>query len=301
MTLQSSFSIDYAEAVLGMRANGFGHGDRVLPKIARGLLKAGYGAFRVGPAAVGGAGASAATGPGLAFQNPAPLIAADADAILAGGASAASEQNLVAADFNGAVGATEMTPARSITLVLSSHTDWDATTATLTGVNHLGQTVSESLTIPDGGNTTVTSTGYYHSVTGLDIPAQTGTGGTFTVGISAITTLTIADFLGVVLRQPVLETRATDSVYSMLPDPGVADYVDADSVPLMKAGDVWVYVEEAVSDGDPVYVRIASSGGNTQLGAFRNDADSASCVQVVGATFTRNASGAGLAQAHFAY
>jgi len=302
VTLQSTFSIDYAEAVLGMRANGFGHGDRVLNKIARGLLKAGYGAFRVGPASIGGAGASTATGPGLAFQNPVPAIAADVDAILAtGGASTAGIQTFDASDFDGVVGADEMTPARAITLVLSNHADWNATNATLTGVNHLGQTVSETLAIPDGGNATVTSTGYYRQVTGLTIPAQGGTGGTFTVGISAITSLVIGDYLGVVLRQPVLETRSTDSVYSMLPDPGVADYVDFDSVPLMKAGAVWVYSEEAVADGDPVYVRVASGGGGSQLGAFRNDADTASAVLVVGATFTRNSSGAGLAQAHFAY
>lgn len=111
---------------------------------------------------------------------------ADVDAILAsGGASAIAEQTVSGAALNGATGYRDMSVARKITLVLSNHADWDATTATLTGLDVDGAVQSESLTIPNGGNSTVTSTKRYKRVTSLVIPAQSGTGGTFTVGVAA--------------------------------------------------------------------------------------------------------------------
>lgn len=57
---------------------------------------------------------------------------------------------------------------------------------------------------------------------------------------------------------------ASDPLYS------IGDYAD-----LVVEGYAAVLTEEAVSDGDPVYVRVAASGGNTQLGACRTDGDSA--------------------------
>jgi len=111
---------------------------------------------------------------------------ADVDAILAsGGASAIADQTISGAALNGVVGYRDMTVARKITLVLSSHADWDATTATLTGLDADGNSQSESLTIPNGGNSTVTSTKRYKRVVSLVIPAQSGTGGTYTIGVAA--------------------------------------------------------------------------------------------------------------------
>lgn len=110
---------------------------------------------------------------------------ADVDAILVTGASSGSLQTISGASLDGATGYRSMSVARKITLVLSSHADWDATTATLTGTDADGNAQSESLTIPNGGNSTVTSTKLYKSVTSLAIPAQGGTGGTFTVGVAA--------------------------------------------------------------------------------------------------------------------
>jgi len=150
----------------------------------------------------------------------------------------------------------------------------------------------------------VNSTLYYASVTSIVVPAQSGTGGTATFGIAVMTTLVIGDFRGVVCRQPVKTTIATGGIYGY---PGItsssvtADYVDAEDVPVLTAGGIWVYSEEAISDGDPVYVRVASGSGGSVLGAFRNDADSASCALVVGAKFKRDSTAAGPAWAKFAY
>jgi hypothetical protein len=45
-----------------------------------------------------------------------------------------------------------------INFTFSNHANWDATTATLTGLGPAGEAQSESIAIPDGGNATVTST-----------------------------------------------------------------------------------------------------------------------------------------------
>jgi len=111
---------------------------------------------------------------------------ADVDAILAtGGASSASPQTLSGASLDGVLGYRALSPSRRITLVLSNHADWDATTATITGKDANGDTITEDLTIPNGGNATLTTTKLFARVTSVTIPAQSGTGGTFTVGVAA--------------------------------------------------------------------------------------------------------------------
>lgn len=111
---------------------------------------------------------------------------ADVDAILAtGGASSASPQTLSGASLDGVLGYRALSPSRRLTLVLSNHADWDATTATITGKDANGDTITEDLTIPNGGNATLTTTKLFARVTSVTIPAQSGTGGTFTVGVAA--------------------------------------------------------------------------------------------------------------------
>jgi hypothetical protein len=49
----------------------------------------------------------------------------------------------------------------------------------------------------------------------------------------------------------------------------------------LAVGRIHALVEEAIAIGDAVYVRV-SAGTGTQLGAFRNDADTASCLLASG-------------------
>jgi hypothetical protein len=114
-----------------------------------------------------------------------------ANAIVATGASSGSSQTITGAALDGTVGWRTMATARHITLTLSADAHWDATTATLTGRDVDGNTISESLSIPNNGGVTLTSLKRFRTVTSLVIPAQSGTNGTFTVGVAA--PLTSAD------------------------------------------------------------------------------------------------------------
>lgn len=111
---------------------------------------------------------------------------ADVDAILAsGGASSASEQTISGAALNGVTGYRVMSVPRKITVTFYADADWDATSATLTGLDADGAVQSETIAVPNGGGSAVTSTKRYKAVTSLVIPAQSGTGGTFTMGVAA--------------------------------------------------------------------------------------------------------------------
>lgn len=113
---------------------------------------------------------------------------ADADAIVATGASSGSVQTLTGATLDGVVGDDVMVEPRFVTLTLSSHADWDLTTAVVSGIDGNGNLMTENFAIPNGGNATVTGTKRFLRVTSVVIPAQSGTSGTFTVGLRAIVT-----------------------------------------------------------------------------------------------------------------
>ena len=107
---------------------------------------------------------------------------ADVDAIVATLASTAGVQTLTGATLDGVVGDDEMIPPRNVTMTFSNHADWDATMAVVTGIDSDGNVVQEDLLIPNGGNATVTGAKLFAKIMNLYVPAQSGTGGTFTLG-----------------------------------------------------------------------------------------------------------------------
>lgn len=281
--LQTSVDLAMAVGSKGQLAENFGP-KKIISRVASGEMEAGRGAFRA-HGALAGQASSPVGEPGRAYQNPSPGIAADVDAILAtGGASSSSIQLYEAADADGIVGAEDMMPGRRLTLVLSNHADWDLTSATIRFVDQLsGLTVEETLAIPNGGNTTLTTTKYARSFVSLSIPAQTGTGGTFTIGVAALdASLTAADFLGVVIRKPV----------SVMADPDAAmDFADGEAVGLLRKGSIYVETEDACVEGEPVYFRVAGTG---DVGAFRSDADTANAVLLPNARWGKSSAAGAL-------
>lgn len=165
---------------------------------------------------------------------------ADVDAILSGGTSSTSAQTLSGASLNGVLGYRALSPSRRITLVLSNHADWDASTATITGKDANGTTITENLSIPNGGNTTLTTTALFARVTSVTIPIQSGTGGTFTVGVAApyaatddTTHITLAAPAGLL---PSLEVTAGEfALEDRTSDPGLA----ADLTAIRAEDDDW--------------------------------------------------------------
>ena len=71
-------------------------------------------------------------------------------------------------------------------------------------------------------------------------------------------------------------------------------YLENDVFGVAKDGRFYVITEEAVAKGDPVYVRHTAGAGGTQLGATRNDADTAT-ADLVNAKFAETTTAAGYA------
>ena len=207
-----------------------------------------------------------------------PAVAADVDAIATTTATAASPQTLDdSGELDGTIGLGLISPPSKISLIMDSDTDWDATTATIVYRDENGVQQTESLAIPDGGNATVKTVGYASYVESLVIPAQTGTGGSFTVGIGGVDDRTLAggDVLGVAVRQHKarLDNSASDAEL----------HEDESVMPVRRKGRIWVTVENAFAAGDRPLVRVVATGSE-DLGAIRvDDDDSNDCIPWSGA------------------
>ncbi|MCK4717648.1 MAG: hypothetical protein KAT70_03175 [Thermoplasmata archaeon] len=286
--MQTNYDTDPAIARAGMLAD-----SRLLKhtasRLASGPIKAGMGVFRVpGFGSPGTHGAD----PGQVYQNPTPAVALDVDAIIATIATTTGIQTLVAADADGVVGVAEMYPARRVTLTVDAHADWDPTTGVLTYVNQEGIMVTEDLAI--ASSAALTTVGYVRQFVSFVIPAQTGTGGTATMGVAVLDSgITLADFEGVALYDASVEP------YLTTPAASAAEFGDGDAIPVLVRGAVWVATEDACSAGQPVYLRIGGGAGGTQLGAFRSDTDSATAVLVTNARYARDSAIAGLNKVEF--
>jgi hypothetical protein len=179
-----------------------------------------------------------------------PALTVDVDAFVTTHATAASDQNLATTDLNGVIGQARTTPARRVTFVANSHSDWDATRIRIEGLDVSGNPITEDLLMPNAGNTTLTTVMFFSQVTAVRVPAQTGTNGSYTVGISADEGVYSSADCGIVLRPSTTEPLTADSI---------ATAIDCD---WMKKGKCWVIVEAAVIAGDKVFVRTLLSGAD---------------------------------------
>lgn len=71
--------------------------------------------------------------------------------------------------------------------------------------------------------------------------------------------------------------------------------VQTETASLVRNGRIWVVTEEPIVVGDAVFVRHTTGGGGTQIGAFRNDADTATAQSVPEASWLKSGSTTGIA------
>jgi len=122
-----------------------------------------------------------------AWTNPA---AADTNAIKTSIASSASPASYSGADLNGVVGVGAMSPPRNITITTSSHADIDAVVVVVTGTDIDDNALVENITLTDNGGVTDAGVKAFKTVSQIDVPAQSGTGGTLEFGFGTSIGLT---------------------------------------------------------------------------------------------------------------
>jgi len=116
--------------------------------------------------------------------------------------------------------------------------------------------------------------------------ADTGTGLYNDLPPAVLPSATGQKVLGVHIKTDIYEKEITDTEFAGIKDERPVAY--------MVRGTFYGWAEEAVAAGDTVYFRHTASGANTELGRFRNDADTATCDELTGAIFESSTSGAGL-------
>jgi hypothetical protein len=217
---------------------------------------------------------------------PMTSAVADVDSIVdatPGIASAATEQTITSASADGVIGAGLIIPAQQLTATLNNHADWDATSSIFTYEDVDGKIVRETVLIPNGGNQTITTLGAARRFISWYIPAQTGTNGTATIGTAPTApVLSLRDFPGVAMFDASRMPYTTGNAYT-----------DKDECPVIAKGRAYVTVEDAVTAGDPVYVRTTTSGADV-AGQFGGEKAS-NFGALAGARYVTSASTDGLA------
>jgi hypothetical protein len=122
----------------------------------------------------------------LTLSTTSAATAVSTTAFIASGvASALTAQTISGSSLNGTIGQSAMGVPRQFTFTLTNHADWDVGTLTITAKLN-GVSYTESLTVANGGNATLTTTGYYDQLVSVGISAMSGTGGALTAGYNTL-------------------------------------------------------------------------------------------------------------------
>lgn len=80
---------------------------------------------------------------------------------------------------------------------------------------------------------------------------------------------------------------------------GVGGWEPSSAISILRAGRVWCLSETAIVEGSQPFCRFASGAGGSQLGVFRNSADTSTAVQPKGLIAITGVSAAGIFLAEF--
>lgn len=104
-----------------------------------------------------------------------------------------------------------------------------------------------------------------------------------------------ADFLEGISVRSHSQANPNQEPDAFLNATGTPSYKEGDDAAVLRLGDVWVRVEEAVTPDDAVFMRFTAGVGE-QKGAFRTDTDGGDAVAVTKARFLSSTTGAGIAK-----
>lgn len=160
-------------------------------------------------------------------------------------------------------------------------TSHDNTAALLVAAIDALSGVSCELDSTDANNRTfiiTTTTDVACAVTDVTVAAGASQAG------STTTTGTNDKFYGLALQTHTLEQDAN----------GLVQYVANDIVSVLRIGCGIGWVEEAVNEKDPVYLRFEANGAGKVVGYFRKDADSGKALLLDGVQFNSRTTAAGM-------
>jgi hypothetical protein len=254
----------------------------IISRVAEAILRAGCGAVR------------GTTWPPQ-VNHPTALAAADPDALVTAAVAISNVAGLdiaAIAQFDG-VGLggamTRIVPARTITITYDAAVDWNTVDGQrvdeIFGLDANGDPIHEQLVRANGaGAVTLTTQQCFSGVPRIQMQASLGGAGTATIGIGTKVEYGKLDFEGVVCYDRTI------------PPPATANYdIDA-TLPcslLQGPGEIGAIPEDAVTVGEPVYMRVVAGGGAAIRGRFTGQlqADDANWARVLGLMWSSAAAG----------
>jgi hypothetical protein len=175
----------------------------------------------------------------------------DPDAIATGIASQTTEQTAGPTLFDGEIGGEALRVSDKVTIALNAHVDWTGGDLELSFIDQNGQLVTETFTIPAGGDTVFTTSAIVNRVLSLYIPGQDGENGVVTLGTAGSDpTLTAYNCPGILFWNPGKAGQPYDNS-SLVPFQDMGSYADTDSY--------GVQTVVGVRQGAPAYVIVAGA------------------------------------------
>jgi hypothetical protein len=105
--------------------------------------------------------------------------------------------------------------------------------------------------------------------------------------------------VGDLIEGIAVHTHALDTIGLSGLSPATAGIQPKEMFTVLRSGEIYVLVEEAVVAHGPVYCRYAAGAGGTILGSFRTSADTATAGLVKGAKYLTSAAAGGIAKLSF--
>jgi len=227
--------------------------------------------------------------------HPAALAVADVDALVTAAVAISNVAGLTIntiAEFDGAGlggGKTRIIPARTVSITYDAAADWNTADGQrvdeIFGRDANGEPISEQLVRANGaGGVTVATVQKFAFVDEIHMQASLAGAGTATIGIGTAVEYGKLDFEGIVCYDRTI------------PPPATANYdIDA-TLPcslLQGPGEIGAIPEDAVTVGQPVYMRVVAGGGALIRGRFTGQlqADDANFARVLGLMWSSAAAG----------
>lgn len=171
-----------------------------------------------------------------------------------------------------------------------------------------------AFTIVDGGSGVLTLTANHGGRvytfitaapgTGTLVAANTQTAGGVDIQMGVAVAEGSDDDLAAVLSGSTVDddlagivVRGIDGLVNDLGEGGApAVFQPGSTLSVLRRGEAWVTVEDAVAKGADAFVRIANPAAGDPVGLFRSDADGGDAIEMTGARFASTTTGRGLAK-----
>lgn len=195
----------------------------------------------------------------------------DTSSLLTSTSTSTSEQTITS--FDGSTGDGPLNYGYKVIASIDASADWDDTRLRIKGrVAETGRVETEELHIPDGGDVDLVTVRDFDRIDEVVLDAQSGSNGSFTLGYEGPPEVASKESVaGIALRKAATKETAKGSDVK---------HENEDVFTVARQGPVWCEIDQDVSVGDDVYVRVVADASGERKGLLRVDDDNGDAVRL---------------------